>query len=81
MYDTDCYTRSQALGYARLALKEMAAKKVIPLEIVPAIMQQLLQLMEEFTPAEAEARGNQFRQSETYQQAVANLKSKSTPPT
>ena len=45
MYDTDCYTRSQALGYARLALKEMAAKKVIPLEIVPAIMQQMLQLM------------------------------------
>ena len=27
VYDTDCYTRSQALGYVRLALKEMAAKK------------------------------------------------------
>ena len=78
MYDTDHYTRSQALGYARLALKEAASKKLIPLELIPAIMQQMLQLREEFTPQEAEARGNQFRQSETYQQAIAAMKSKST---
>lgn len=73
MYDPARYTRSQALGYARLALKEAATKKLIPLETVPSIMNQMLQLMEELSPEEAEARGNQYRHSDTYRQAVADF--------
>lgn len=64
------YTRSQALGYARLALKAAEERGIIRLEAIPHIMQEMYDMMNTLTKEEAEGRGNQFKHSDMYKEVV-----------
>ncbi len=64
------YTRSQALGYARLALKAAEERGIIKLEAIPHIMQEMYEMMNTLTKEEAEGRGNQFKHSDMYKEVV-----------
>ncbi len=64
------YTRSQALGYARLALKAAEERGIIKLEAIPHIMHEMYNLLNTLTKEEAEGRGNQFKHSDMYKQVA-----------
>ena len=70
------YTRSQALGYARLALKAAEERGIIKLEAIPHIMHEMYDMMNSITKEEAESRGNQFKHSAMYKEVAQSYEKK-----